>query len=225
MPIPLSSGSAEPRQTAKERVYNVLRDWIVEGTLVPGEKVNDSEIAAYFGVSRTPVREAIQLLADQRLIEVFPGRESRVAPVDQSRLREVYCIMAELHGLAVRFSYDKLTPKSILTLEQANEQMFLACQAHDREKIRTADEQFHQVFFQLADNDFLNSFSNTLLAHVRRMENLFFTLSGNSVTEHEALLEALRQKDLELAVERVKENWLNTAEALAQHFAETSQEG
>lgn len=224
MPIPSAAGGAEPRQTAKERVYNVLRDWIVEGTLVPGEKVNDMEIAAYFGVSRTPVREAIQLLADQRLIDIFPGRESRVAPTDQAKLLEVYIIMAELHALAVRFAYDKITPEHILELEQVNERMAQAWRAHDREQIRAADEQFHQVFFRLADNDFLSRFANTLLAHVRRMENLFFTLNGNSVTEHEALLEALRKKDLELAVTRVKENWLNTADILAQHFAEERQD-
>lgn len=181
------------------------------------------EIAAYFGVSRTPVREAIQLLADQHLIEVFPGRESRVAPVDHAKLQEVYLIMAELHGLAVRLAYDKLTPECFSTLEQTNERMAQAHQAHDQEKMLAADEQFHQVFFQLADNDFLSSFSNTLLAHVLRLENLFFTLSGNSVTEHEALLKALRQKNLELAVTQVKRNWLNTAATLAQYFAEARQ--
>ena len=62
MPIPPAQKDAAPRTTAKERVYRTLRQWIIDGTMEPGERLNDVELAQYFSVSRTPVREAIQLL-------------------------------------------------------------------------------------------------------------------------------------------------------------------
>ena len=67
MPIPVKQ-QAEERLTAKALVYKTLREWITDGTLQPGEQIYDQEIAKYFNVSRTPVREAMQLLADQKQI-------------------------------------------------------------------------------------------------------------------------------------------------------------
>ena len=86
MPIPLKTEPQVP-QTARQRVYSQLKKWIVNGTLTPEEKISDLELANYFSVSRTPVREAMQLLADQRLIQIFPGKESRVAPIDLEQAR------------------------------------------------------------------------------------------------------------------------------------------
>ena len=74
MPIP-KQVSYEAPKSAKMRIYEALREWIIDGTLQPGEKILDSEISQYFSVSRTPVREAIQMLAEQKLIEIRPGKE------------------------------------------------------------------------------------------------------------------------------------------------------
>ena len=81
MPIPVKQ-QTEERLTAKALVYKTLREWITDGTLQPGEQIYDQEIAKYFNVSRTPVREAMQLLADQKLLEIEPGKQSRVAKFD-----------------------------------------------------------------------------------------------------------------------------------------------
>lgn len=82
MPLPKSNQPKPPR-TAKERIYQTLLEWIIDGTLAPGEKLNDSEISKFFNVSRTPVREAMQLLSDQRLIDIYTEKASIVSPIKQ----------------------------------------------------------------------------------------------------------------------------------------------
>ena len=72
MPLPREESSFE-RLSAKQRVYETVKDWIIEGQFQPGEKVSDIEIADYFKVSRTPVREALQLLEAQKLVVSYPA--------------------------------------------------------------------------------------------------------------------------------------------------------
>ena len=83
MPIP-KKDSALQRKSAKDLVYETLCDWIIRGEMMPGEKLLDTELAAYFNVSRTPVREALQMLETQKLIKVTPGRATTVAGVDKN---------------------------------------------------------------------------------------------------------------------------------------------
>ena len=125
MPIPQKKMADVPK-SAKLRVYEELKKWIVDGTLQPGEKIYDSEIAQFFSVSRTPVREAIQLLADQKLIEVFPGKESRVAEMGVADIDQLYKILAALHSLAMEFAYPKINQTVIMQLKAANEKLFNA---------------------------------------------------------------------------------------------------
>lgn len=75
MPIPKKTNVQAPK-TARARVYQTLKEWIENNTLKPREKIYDTELASYFEVSRTPVREAMQLLADQKLIEITPGKKA-----------------------------------------------------------------------------------------------------------------------------------------------------
>ena len=89
MPIPVKKESL-PRTTAKERIYTTLRQWIIDGTLEPDERLNDVELAQYFAVSRTPVREALQLLREQKLVNVVPSSGTYVAPIDLQDMRYVY---------------------------------------------------------------------------------------------------------------------------------------
>ena len=92
MPIPKMPSKSVPL-TAKERIYSELKEWIVDGTLKEREKLSDREIANYFSVSRTPVREALQLLSEQKLVSIYPGRESLVAPADRANNAHIYACL------------------------------------------------------------------------------------------------------------------------------------
>ena len=99
MPIP-ERPQALQRQSAKSVVYQTVCDWIITGVMKPGEKILDSELAPYFNVSRTPVREALQLLQNQKLVCVIPGRTTVVADLDVEDFEKCYRPLAEIDALA-----------------------------------------------------------------------------------------------------------------------------
>lgn len=216
MPIPTNPLNEAPK-TARERIYMALRDWIIDGTLRPGEKISDSEISQYFSVSRTPVREAIQLLADQKLIEIYPGRESRIAPLDPESSHQTYRILAELHALAVEFSFSKITPEIIAELETINAKFSVNPDNTTLPDMQALDKAFHDVFLRLAGNNFLKNFTDTLRIHVDRAENLYYTMDQeyiSSAKEHAEIISALKQRNLGKAKEAMRYNWLHTVDVV-----------
>ena len=216
MPIPQKK-IAEAPKSAKLRIYEELKKWIIDGTLQPGEKIYDSEIAQFFSVSRTPVREAIQLLADQKLIEVFPGKESRVSEIDLEDAGQSYQILAAFHSLAIEFAYPKITQETIEQLKQTNEKLSAAIYEGSQKSAIRYDQEFHDILLNLAANEFLISFSNTLESHIARIENLYYDKlpkQNDSAEGHEAIIKALENKDLNSAKAAVSQNWLHVLDAL-----------
>ena len=212
MPIPVKQ-PAEERLTAKALVYKTLREWIVDGTLQPGEQIFDQEIAKYFSVSRTPVREAMQLLADQKLIEIQPGKESRVAAFDYEEIEKSYVILAELHVLALKFSWNSLTQEDIRKMEEVNEALKSRKNLADQHKAQSLDKEFHDTIVGKAGSDFLQSFTDMLHIQVLRIENLYFEEESNyeeSWKVHEKILQAVKEKNEEAACAAMRENWLRT---------------
>ncbi|MEY8337789.1 GntR family transcriptional regulator [Lachnospiraceae bacterium 62-35] len=217
MPIPSIPKNTSPK-TARERVYIQLKEWIIYGVLRPEEKISDQEIAQYFSISRTPVREAIQLLADQKLIEVSPGKESRIAPIDSKNVRQVYIIISELDALAVRFAAPSIGKNELDELNEVNQNFSLALNENDQSKARQLDNKFHGIFFRIAANDFLTNFNEVLRIHIERIENLHFTgqnsNSTDSFMQHQTIIDALKKGDTERAMEMIRLNWIHTIDTL-----------
>lgn len=189
----------------------------MDGTLQPGEKIYDLDIAKYFQVSRTPVREAIQLLADQELIEITPGKESRIAPLRLKDVEKFYGMLAEFNVLALQFAYPAINDAVIADLKRTNEDFAKVFTSKERQEARKYDERFHTIFFQLAAAPFLLNFTETLKVHVNRIEDLYFSKQKDlhqdyhqSVEEHEAIILALKDHNLKAAETAMRANWLST---------------
>ncbi len=217
MPLPQKKECEKPK-TARERVYEEVKEWIVDGTLKPGERIFDQEIAGYFSVSRTPVREALQLLSDQGLINVYPGRGTCVSEIDIEEINSIYRISADLHSLSLELAYKKITGKTIQELRQLNEDFYEAEKHGHYAKAGEWDRQFHDVFLRLAANRYLTEFTNTLGTHIRRVQMMndpYYNLEGkksDSYEQHLKIINALEQKDMEAAKEMMRQNWLHTIE-------------
>lgn len=215
MPIPEIKPQNHPK-TAKERIYSAVKEWIIDGTLAPGEKIFDKDIAEYFSVSRTPVREAFQMLAEQRLITISPGKESRVSIIDPVAVRQSYEILAVLEPLAVKYAVAQMTDSAIAHLRDSVVQFRKAVTSGDAKAACMADRCFHEIILRTAQNEFLLQFSRTIQMHIIRIENNFFSqqdiseLLSSSVNEHELILEAIEKKDVGEAQRLIADNWLHT---------------
>lgn len=214
MPIPTKPKKEKPR-TAKERVYEQVRDWIVDGTLQPGEKLMDQELAEYFSVSRTPVREAIQMLADQKLVEIRPGKETRVTLIDLEEAMSNYRVTAELNVLALEMAYPKLTDEVLDELIRLDHSFSVAGRSRSVWEATALDKQFHDVILRLANNCFLTDFIHVLESHNQRVEQIYFSRNDDlTFQSHEELLAALKRRDLPAAKDAMRRNWLHTVELI-----------
>lgn len=214
MPIP-KKDSALQRKSAKDLVYETLCDWIIRGEMVPGEKLLDSELAAYFNVSRTPVREALQMLEAQKLIKVTPGRATTVAAVDKADIEKCYRPLAEIQGLAARLAAPRLTEAELAGMEEVQREFGKACQANEAEKAIRCDNMFHELILKVADNEYMTEYSHMLLLHVQRIKFHYFhrdMFRKTSVRHHNDILDALRARDGEEAAELMRSHWLYVME-------------
>ena len=212
-----------PRQTLREQVYAALLDAIVSGAMPPDSRLRDGDLAAELRVSRTPVREALQRLEDEGLVQTVPGSQTRVAPLRVSDAREAVPVVAALHALATRHAAPHLTGDDVLQLEQANASFAAALDAGDTSRALAADDAFHEVFVVRAGNGELRRSLLRLLPRVRRLELARFrALAGRcSVAQHDGIIAAASRGEVRLASELVEENWLTLGRLLAETFSQT----
>ncbi len=226
MPIPKTKSDFYPK-TAKDRVFSEMKEWIVSGTLRPGEKIFDKEIAEYFSVSRTPVREAFQMLEEQKLITVSPGKESRVTEIDPETVKQSYELLSVLEPIAVKYAMPHLTPEAFDILTQSTEDLREAIRSGSAREANEADSVFHDTILQLSGNDLLRQFCTTLEVHITRTEIHFFSdrdvseMLPASVKEHERIIEAMKSGDVEEACRVMADNWKNTIPYIEKYLKES----
>lgn len=209
MPIP-DSAAPIPRQSARRAVYDHLKGWIESGHFKPGEVVRDREIAEQLGVSRTPVREALQMLEQSGVVEMLPGHQTRVTEATAGDVTLVYGPLASLQAFAAEVATPRASARDIAELKRCNAALYEAIQGSDAVAARAADAAFHQVFLRLADNRYLTAAIDPLQMHVHRLETAYFRRaqpSHESYEEHEAIIEAVAAGASERARELVRANF------------------
>jgi DNA-binding GntR family transcriptional regulator len=146
MPVPVTEASS-PRRLIRDEVFLRLLDAIVDGDLLPGEQLYDAEIERWVGVSRTPVREALNQLAAMGLVEILPQRRTRVTPIEPPRLRELIITVGVLVAGIVRDATPLLT-------EADRDALRAILEDPDRSSIGTglSSDGFLGVFIRRLDN-------------------------------------------------------------------------
>jgi len=209
MPIPKNFNSPA-RLTAKERAHAQIQRWIIEGTLEPGEKLIDAELAETLAVSRTPIREALQLLEIQGLVTMHPGKETRVTSIEKDDILHLYSTLAALHSLAAETAALHITTSQLESLSSLNARFGEAIEGGQPYRAMELDEQFHGLIIDAADNPYIASFSTSLQVHIRRFKYVFLRqpVAGTrtSVEEHSAIIAALQKRDGEAAGAMMKRN-------------------
>ena len=197
MPIPAEQKPVV-RTTARERVYKTLQQWIVNGTLLPEERLNDVELAQYFSVSRTPVREALQMLAEQKLVKMVPSSGTFVAPIDLKDMAYVYELLGGLQAYAIELGMDRITVEQLAVLRHVNETFYKYAQQGDAEKTMDADWAFHHCIAELSENHYLITYTEQLMMQAHRNEMHFFKTyvhPQQSYEAHRRIIKALEEHD------------------------------
>lgn len=209
MPIPEKRPKVR-RTSIRDELYPTLLEWITTGELAPGETLNDRQLAEALGVSRTPVREALQRLKDEGWVETEANRWTRVAPIDRTSTANLYDIISALEALAIKSAGPKLTTRDLEYLESTKTRLAAALAEHDQQSAWLADEAFHNVFVEKSGNEELQKIVGQVRSKLRRIEIAYFAGSSTaavSVEDHERVVEALGRRSYDEAADAVARNW------------------
>jgi DNA-binding GntR family transcriptional regulator len=191
----------------KDTVYVQLRDDIVNGVLPPGTVLREAELAARFGVSKTPLRDALVRLQKDGFVEIPPYRSAVVVGYSRTDLREIYELRELLEGACARqaafhISVDALAELSRIVRASAEcvsgPEMGTAVVAGREEELAGLLDQFDLVMYAQARNGRIDEMVGNIRGHIQRIGRLTTGIPGRlakSVPEHEAIYEAIVQRD------------------------------
>ncbi|ACB60863.1 transcriptional regulator, GntR family [Exiguobacterium sibiricum 255-15] len=195
------------RTSLSEEVYQRLQQQIITLTLAPGQKLNDQQLAETFGVSRTPVREALKKLEEEGLVVTKRGSRTNVTMLDATQARQTFPIVATLHALAARLAFP-LSEADITRLIELNQAFQDAIMHEDAETALQLDDAFHGLFLKRSQNGQLADTLNRLTPLIRRLEYAQFSRHGHdSVTDHRTIIEACQNGRIEDLVRATEHNW------------------
>ncbi len=219
MPVP-SGEAVTTRVLLRDEAYGRLRDAILDGTLEAGEQLRDAELAAWLGISRTPIREALARLEDGGLVESVPNRYTRVAPLDRRDAQDAFQVVAALHALAATLGVPRVSDAELAAMRSANDRFAAALRATDVDGAVAADDAFHAVLVHAAANGEIARSLERLLPRLRRLERLRFgSLVGRrSVEQHAAIAEHAAAGDASATADAVRENWLSLGTLIDRSF-------
>lgn len=208
MPIPTNHPPVD-RALLRDDVYGRLRDAIVDGTFAPGEQLKDGELAAWLGVSRTPVREALLRLAQGGLVVARPGRSTIVSSLDVRATRDARDVVAAMHELAVREAVPQFTSADLEAMRDASRRFTAALDAGDIDAALRADDELHAIPVAVAGNGAIATVLEQFMPVLRRIERVrFATADGRrSPDRHEELILLCADGDVDGAAAVAYDTW------------------
>ena len=205
------------RPTLHEELVERLRNLVVEDVLKPGEKVPEKQLCDSLGISRTPLREALKVLASEGFVVLQANRGARVASVTREELENTFPVLATLEQLAGELACKRMNSAEIQQIESRHKDMLSAYKSRDRQAYFKANQDIHQALIRGARNDILESHHKLLAARVRRarfMANLSDERWAQAIDEHEAMMELLRARDTDGLGKSMKHHMMNKLSAL-----------
>lgn len=186
---------------------DLIEERIATGVYPPGMRLDETELASSFGVSRTPIREALIQLSSAGLVVIRPRRGALVAEIGPQQLCEMFEVMAELEAMCGRLAARRITPSEQFALAAAHKACEQARDANDPDNYYRLNEQFHYLIYAASHNSFLAEQTislNRRLKPYRRLQLRVRDRMSTSFTEHAGIVEAILADDGALAAERLR---------------------
>lgn len=203
------------KYSLRGRVYQRIRDDILEGKYKEHEELKEVAIGEELGVSRTPVREALRQLELEGLVTIVPNKGAYVTGITTKDVADIYQIRSKLEGLAARWACEKITSAQMDEMEECIYlSEFHATKGH-REIMAQMDNRFHEVLYEACDSKMLQHLLRDFHQYVLRIRRK--TLSGierskESTQEHRMIMEAIKAHDGDLAEELANKHIINAYE-------------
>ncbi|MBN8413814.1 MULTISPECIES: GntR family transcriptional regulator [Halomonas] len=217
----LSAPRAAPlkRSSLYEAVAERLRDMVMEGELAPGSRIAEKSLCEAFGVSPTPLRQALKVLASEGLVEMLPHRGARVTTVDREEVRDLFEVMAALESLAGNLLVVRASDTDIAQVRALHDEMMEHFNANRRPQYFALNQQIHARLAELSGNRVLKDLEQSLTLRITRaryVANLDSARWEESAREHTYFVEALEARDAQALSEALSLHMRKTGQAILQ---------
>jgi DNA-binding GntR family transcriptional regulator len=212
-PMPMAAVSLTPRALYEE-VAELLRQRIFNRELAPGSWIDELKLAEEYGISRTPLREALKVLATEGLVTMKVRRGAYVTEVSERDLADVYHLLALLESDAAGVVATQATPAQLKELQGLHEELEKA--ADNRERFFEINEAFHMRLLEIANNRWRDQMVADLRKVMKLNRHNSLLKSGRieeSLAEHRAIMQALAARDADGTAQRMREHFRNGLEA------------
>lgn len=187
-----------------DKIADALEEMVFTGHFQDGERLDETLLAKRFGVSRTPVREALQRLVSARLAEQRPRRGVFVRQPTSMTVVEMFETMAEIEGVCGRLAAQRASSKAVITLKAINDQCMQAIKDNDADAYSRHNETFHRMIYTLSGNSFLEGEAQRLYRRLKPFRRVQFQMHERmtqSLQEHKDLIAAFSSGDGNAAAE------------------------
>jgi DNA-binding GntR family transcriptional regulator len=198
-PLRTSEAASAETPSLHGEILTKLRDYIVESNLPEGARIPERQLCEMFGISRTPVREALKVLASEGLVNLLPNRGSRIRSLSEQDICDLFDLMGGLESLAGRLACERITEEEVAEIERLHHEMYAFYLRRELHGYFRINRLIHERIVAAARNPTL---ATTYASHAGRLRGARF--SPNSVAdqdrlsaamrEHEAILDALRRR-------------------------------
>ncbi|WP_231710300.1 GntR family transcriptional regulator [Roseibium limicola] len=217
MPASENAATCPPKRLQSAVIADTLEAEIIAGTLASGSKLDEQALADRFGASRTPVREALQLLASRSLAERVPFRGVIVTQITRERIDMLFETMGEIEATCGRFAAERMTMSERAALEELHQSMGDMANLGSQEDYETANTIFHTRIFEGAHNAELLEVANGLrlkLAPFRKSQLKAAERMKRSNEEHEAIVGAILERNPRATEKALRRHLLSAAKAV-----------
>jgi DNA-binding GntR family transcriptional regulator len=219
------------RDNLHDDLLSRLRDFIVEGHLPPGGRIPERQLCEVFHVSRTPLREALKVLAAEGLVELLPNRGSRVRQFTDKDIKDCFEVLAGLESAAGRLACARITDDEVAAIEQLHYDMYGHYMRRELPEYFRLNQAIHEKLVAASGNDALQATYRTFTARMRQLRYSANVLAsdrwGQAMREHENMVDALRRRNGEelatILFEHLLNKWWATADSLGREDAQGSQ--
>ena len=188
-----------------DEICEILRDRILKGEYAIGEKLVENQIAAELKVSRTPVREAFRLLADEGLAEYVPNKGCFARGFTKQDMQDIYQVRKALEQLACEWAIERITDNELDRLNDECDLMEFYVKKKDATKTLAANTSFHEIIYSSTRSRFLSQILRSYQDYVKQARKATVDIQSleQIYLEHKNILKAIREKDVDMAKEMV----------------------
>ncbi len=205
------------RRSLHDELASLLRDMIIDGALKPGEKVPEAELCLRFGVSRTPLREALKVLAVEGLLILTPNRGARIASITADVVAEIFPVMGQLEALAGELACRRLTSDGLDQIATLHDAMAQAYATRDWVGYSKANRAIHEAIFAVAGNATLSTLYQQLMVRIHAVRFVARQSDQHwhdALGDHEAMMVALRARDGAALADVLRQHLARKAQAV-----------